>query len=105
MKLVVIESPFAGDVEENIAYGRRALADSLRRGEAPIASHLLHTQVLDDLAPDERRLGIAAGHAWIAVCDLVAVYADRGISRGMRAGMARARDEGRPVELRYIGGA
>ena len=45
---VVLESPYAGDVAGNIAYARRALADSLARGEAPIAAHLLHTQVLDD---------------------------------------------------------
>ena len=50
MKLVILESPFAGDVKRNTAYARAALRDSLLRGEAPIASHLLYTQdgVLDD---------------------------------------------------------
>jgi hypothetical protein len=57
MKLVILESPFAGDVERNTLYARHALKDSLMRGEAPIASHLLYPQVLDDLIPSERQLG------------------------------------------------
>ena len=47
--LVVIETPYSRDVEANTEYARACLLDSLRRGEAPIASHLLHTQVLDDM--------------------------------------------------------
>lgn len=66
MKLVVIESPFAGDVAKNETYARRALADSLARGEAPLASHLLYTQpgVLDDTDYVQRERGISAGLAW-----------------------------------------
>ena len=40
MKLVVVESPLAGDVERNVAYAKQAGMDCLRRGEAPYASHL-----------------------------------------------------------------
>ena len=103
---VVIESPYAGataaEVDANVAYARRCLLDSLRRGEAPIASHLLHTQVLDDRDPNERRLGIDAGLAWIACADLLAVYVDRGTSRGMESGIAAARFAGVRVEERRI---
>ena len=50
MKLVIIESPYAGDIEKNVAYARDCVRDSLMRGEAPYASHLLYTQpnILDD---------------------------------------------------------
>jgi len=42
MKKVIIESPYAGNIEQNIKYRLRAcLKDSLTRGEAPLASHLL----------------------------------------------------------------
>jgi len=86
MKLVILESPYAGDVEANVAYARSCLLDSLRRGEAPIASHLLYTQVLDDTDPDERAQGIAAGLAWRTVPGVLPVfYVDRGWSRGMLA--------------------
>ena len=105
MKLVVIESPYAGEVERNVRYARAAMADSLRRGEYPLASHLLYTQpgVLDDLDPAQRSLGIEAGLAWGRLADLVAVYQDLGLSRGMTFGINRARAEGRPIEFRSIG--
>ncbi len=90
MRRVILESPLAGDVEANLAYARRCLADSLSKGEAPIASHLLYPQVLDDLEPGQRKQGIAAGHAWIAVADAMVVYCDRGISVGMVAGIKEA---------------
>lgn len=85
MKLVIVESPYAGDVEANVAYARLALHDCLMRGEAPIASHLLYTQpgVLDDNDPDERDFGIAAGLAWSRKADYAVFYTDRGWSKGM----------------------
>ena len=59
MRRVILESPYAGSVEENVAYARAAVRDSLLRGESPIASHLLYTQpgILRDDVPDERRAG------------------------------------------------
>lgn len=102
MKLVVLESPYAGNIEENIKYAKACLRDCLEKDEAPIASHLLFPGALDDLKPQERSLGMAAGHAWISVCDYVVVYCDRGISAGMEAGIERARLEGKRVELRFL---
>ena len=104
LRLVIIESPLAGDVEANTAYARRCMLDCLRRNEAPYASHLLFPQVLDDLVPAERALGIEAGLAWGAKADATVVYTDRGISNGMRMGIARAERAGRPVEMRTLGG-
>lgn len=100
--LVIIESPYSGDVERNTEYARACLLDSLRRGEAPIASHLLHRQVLDDLRPDERVLGIEAGLAWYRVADKCVVYGDRGINGGMIEGIERAKRYGVLVEFRNI---
>lgn len=107
MRLVIVESPYAGDVEANVEYARAALRDCLLRGEAPIASHLLYTQpgVLRDEIPGERAHGIDAGLAWGRVADATVVYTDRGTSRGMEQGIARAVAEGRPVEYRTLGGA
>lgn len=103
-RIVQVESPYAGDVEANVAYARACLADCLRRGEAPFASHLLYTQpgVLDDTVPAERTLGIEAGLAILRVADAVVVYTDRGVSRGMEMGIARARELGVAVELRRL---
>jgi hypothetical protein len=104
MLLVLVESPYAGDVQLNELYARAALRDCLERGEAPFASHLLYTQprVLDDQVPEERARGIEAGLAWGAKADKTVVYIDRGISPGMRQGIERAKREGRPVEYRTL---
>ena len=104
MKLVIIESPYAGDIEANLIYARRCVRDSLLRGEAPIASHLLYTQagILRDEVPSERQHGIDAGLAWGKVATLTAVYTDRGISQGMRYGIAAAEKTGRPIEYRKL---
>ncbi len=95
-RLVIVESPFAGksadpeayarEVAENVAYARRAVADCARRGEAPIASHLLFTQpgILDDKKPEERKTGIECGLAWGRVADYAVFYIDRGMSPGMQ---------------------
>lgn len=104
IRLVILESPYAGDIDRNIAYARRCLRDSLLRGESPIASHLLYTQpgVLNDDFPDERQRGIDAGLAWKKVAHASVVYVDHGISEGMKYGIVAARKAGIPVEFRTL---
>jgi len=109
MKRVIIESPYAGTPEQikiNVRYARACVLDSLMRGEAPIASHLLYTQegILRDEIPGDRQMGMDAGHAWLIGCDLVAVYTDLGLSMGMVVGASRARDAGKPIEMRTLAG-
>ena len=104
MRLVIVESPYAGDVNTNEEYARDCLRDCLLRGEAPYASHLLYTQpgVLDDDKPEERSHGIQAGFAWRRVAEATVVYTDLGISRGMELGIADAKTRGVPVEYRQL---
>lgn len=103
-KLVVIESPYAGNVARNEEYARACMSDSIARGEAPFLSHLLYTQVLDDLDEEERKTGIQCGFAWSERADLVAVYTDLGISPGMYAGIERAAHAGQATEYRKVRG-
>lgn len=104
--LVVVESPYAGDVETNTAYLRACMADCLRRGEAPFASHALYTQpgVLDDEVPEERARGIEAAFAWGRQADVRVFYVDRGMSSGMERGLEEAQREGQRVVIRHLGG-
>jgi len=106
MRRVIIESPYAGEVERNVAYARRAVRDAVSRGEAPIASHLLFTQpgILDDTIPHERELGINAGLAWVKVADAMVLYLDLGMTLGMRAAKAYAERHGIEVEARFLDG-
>jgi len=104
VRRVVLESPYAGDVKANIKYARECVLDSLRRGEAPIASHLLYTQpgVLDDNNAGQRANGLLAGWAWIAAADALVVYQDRGVSDGMREAIQHAELAGVYVEYRFL---
>jgi hypothetical protein len=104
MKRVIIESPYSGDIDRNVAYARACMRDALLRGEAPFASHLLYTQlgILRDAVPEERRLGIKAGLVWADVADLTVVYGDLGISAGMNEGVDHALSRSRQVEYRNL---
>lgn len=101
---VIVESPYAGDVERNRAYLAAALRDCFQRGEAPFASHGLYTLpgVLDDTKPEERELGISAGFEFHGVADRFVVYTDLGLSSGMKLGIANAALLGVPVEYRTL---
>jgi hypothetical protein len=104
MRRVILESPYASNVEQNLTYARACIRDCLSRGESPIASHLLFTQagILRDGIPEERQLGIDAGLAWISVADAMVVYIDHGTSPGMRQAMVAARRASLPVEMRCL---
>ena len=102
--LVLIESPYAGNVEKNIKYARACMRDSLLREEHPFVMHLLYTQngILDDDIPSERNLGIEAGLAWGKHASKTVVYTNLGITPGMELGIQRAKDEGREIEYRVL---
>jgi hypothetical protein len=104
MPLVLIESPFAGDVDTNIKFARACMRDSLTRGEAPFAMHLLYTQVgiLDDDIPEERSWGIEAGLTWGKHAGKTVVYTNLGITPGMEIGIQRAKEVGREIEYREL---
>lgn len=102
--LVIVESPYAGDVGQNVAYARACIKDCLERGEYPFASHLLYTQegILDDNNPTERQQGIDAGTAWMYAANKVVVYLDLGLSPGMKYGIERASQAGKTIEFRNL---
>jgi len=121
---VIVESPFKGrspDIRElasaplreikgteayNIRYARACLRDSILRGEAPFASHLLYTQegVLNDGVESEREFGMSLGWHVMQRADKVCVYTDLGWSSGMMRGFDAAIAEGVEVEIRRLGG-
>lgn len=125
VKLVIVESPYAPqaadpheasvELARNEAYLSACLADCLKRGEVPFASHGFFTRpgVLDDTNPEERMQGILAG---IAISDAFArtasvtggyeykraLYEDRGWSSGMAFGLEDATKKGQPRERRIL---
>jgi hypothetical protein len=104
--LVVIESPFAGDLARNIHYADCMMMDSLRRGESPFLGHLLYPRVWDDTDPEQRDAGIAAHCAVIAKADYIVFGMDLGDpTRGMLEAEKFARRLSRsvPITRRYLG--
>ena len=100
---VTVESPFAGDRERNRAYLLRAMLDSCARGEAPLASHMLYTQFLDDDIPEQRDMGIECGLAWASLAEKMIFYVDYGMSNGMERAQAYALENNILVVERKIG--
>lgn len=81
--LVIIESPYRGDIAANVDYARIACRDSYDRGEIPFASHLLYPQFLDDNVDIERRDGINFGYVFWQISQTIVFYTDLGWSPGM----------------------
>ena len=102
MTTVFVASPYAGDIAKNVRYAWACVADSLMRGEAPFAPHLLYTEVLDDADPEMRMWGMDAGKEWLKKAQKLVLYVDFGNSPGMLAEESFARMHGVPVERRTI---
>lgn len=105
MKRVIVESPYAGEIDRNQMYARFCMNDAVMRyREAPYASHLLFTQefILDDDVPEERMLGIDAGLEWGKAADFTVVYVDLGLSSGIGYGVKSAIQAGRLTDFRQL---
>lgn len=117
MKLVIIESPYKGDVPRNKRYLRSCIRDCINRGESPYASHRMLTDALDDNNPVERAVGIKAGLAWrhartpirSSDGDIIGYkpvthifYVDLGWSEGMLFAKKQLYDASDPHEVRRL---
>ena len=101
---VVLESPYAGNITANLIYAKACMKDSLSRGEAPFASHLLYPQegLLDDGRASERTTGLECCHSWIRHAAALVVYRDLGTSDGMAMAIRAARRMGVSIEYRAL---
>jgi hypothetical protein len=102
VRLVLVESPYTSPKGrlECVRYALWCMYDSLSRGEAPMASHLLYTQALpEDQAG--RAMGLECRDAWSRQTTLVAQYTDLGLTPGM----VRDVDSTNKVEQRKLEGA
>lgn len=115
MNVVIIESPYSGDIERNIRYAQEAMTDSRKRGEIPIVPHLLWTQ--HHLAPNYfvhdndpkyevcgRETSINHIKELRRRADKVVFYIDYGYSSGMEIGLNHCYEENIPFEERVLYG-
>lgn len=90
MRIIMVESPYslpgrpaAEGRAEAIRYAQWCVLDSILRGEVPIASHLLYTQVLSE-TESGRDLGLKCRDELARrASTLVAQYIDLGVTPGM----------------------
>lgn len=97
--LVYVCSPYAGDVEGNVAAARRYSRFAVMRGAIPVTPYLLYPQFMDDGNPDERALALRFGQVLLDKCSELWSFGAR-VSSGMEAEIARARRRG--MEIRYF---
>lgn len=83
-KLVYIASPYAGDVEGNVAFAKAACRYAAAQGYTPVAVHLMYPQFLDDRVPKEREAGLKMGRRVLAACEEIWLCGER-MSAGMKA--------------------
>lgn len=106
MNRVIIESPWRPtpyhSQAQHALYLNFCIEDSLTKGEAPFASHLLYTPFLDDDDVLARGKGIKAGYVWGELADLVAVYSDLGVSAGMKQALDHYAFENKIIEWRTL---
>ena len=114
--VVILESPYSGDIPRNIAYAQRCMADSRLRGEITLVPHLLWTQ--HHLCPDHfvsdydpkyelkqigRDVSLEQIHVLRRLSQMVVFYFDYGLSSGMNDGLKLCKFENIPHEIRTIG--
>jgi len=116
MSIVILESPYSGDIQRNIAYGQRIMADSRERGEIVIMPHLLWTQHHE--APNHfvsdydekyeikncgREKSLEQIKILRTIADKVIFYTDYGMSSGMVHGLEDCKQRNIEYEFRTIG--
>jgi hypothetical protein len=96
MKLIYVASPYAGDIEKNTEFAKKACHHVMNEGHAFFAPHLLYPTILDEHQPEQRQLGLDMGIAMLSRCDELWCYGDW-VSPGMRLEIEEAGRLGIPV--------
>lgn len=106
-KAVLVVTPFMAEDPAKAAkmnrYALRATKDSLGKNEAPLASHLFYSEVLNVRNPIERDIGLQSQLTWLKAADIVAVYLDFGITPAMQVAINAAVLKNKRIEYRTIG--
>ena len=95
-KLIYIASPYAGEIEKNVAFAKSACRFAINQGYIPVAPHLLYPQMLNDSDPAEREIGLRLGHGVLEHCGELWCCGNR-ISHGMEQEISAAEKLGIPI--------
>lgn len=99
VRLVLICSPYSGDIEGNKARAQRYCRFAYTQGAVPIAPHLHNPQFLDENIAEERQTGIQLGIELLRRADEIWVFGNR-LSEGMEVELRAA--QRLKVQVRYF---
>ena len=95
--IVYICSPYAGDVEANVAAARKYSRFAVDMGAIPIAPHLLFPQFLSEKT--ERELALFMDMVLLGKCEQLWVFGSK-VSDGMQREIAKAKKKN--MKIRYF---
>lgn len=105
--LVFVCSPLRGDrpyttakFNKNLRNAAEYSASVVKEGHIPITPHLYFNSFLDDHKPEDRKRGTEMARELLEHCDEVWVFADNGISEGMKAEINLASESGKTVRYK-----
>lgn len=103
----LLVTPFMAEDPSNASkmnrYAVRATKDSLNKNEAPLASHLFFSEVLNVKNPIERDIGLQSQLMWMRGAKVVVVYMDFGVTPAMQTVINAATQLSKRIEYRTIG--
>jgi len=99
MKLIYVASPYAGDIEKNTEFAKKACRHTMEQGHVFFCPHLMYPNILDDNKPEERNHAINMGLEVLKKCDELWCYGEK-ISHGMNLEIQEAKKQG--ISIRRI---
>ena len=97
--IVYVCSPYAGNVEKNVAAAQEYCKYVVGRACIPIAPHLFFPQFMDDNKPDDRELAAMMSLALLKKCTEIWVFGDN-ITAGMQREIRKAKQN--QMSIRYF---
>ena len=97
MKLIVVCSPYRGNVLLNTFKAEEYCRFVYRQGHIPFASHLHNTRFLNDNNPKLRKAGIKLGIEMLKKADELWTFGDT-LSEGMKQEIAAAKRFNKPIK-------
>lgn len=104
---VLVVTPYTTEdvalLPRQLVYAKACVQDSLSKHEAPYNGPLLYSQVINDRQNLEHDAGMLSTLSWMKTCDLIAVYADYGITHNMNMIINQAKLYMKKIEYRSLG--
>ena len=82
LPLVYVCSPYAGDVENNVANAKKYSRFTVENNAIPVTPHLLYPQIMDDANEQDREMAMHFNYVLLGKCTELWVFGGV-VSRGM----------------------